>query len=157
MSDCTKFYITHLVADELPDSGYLKLFFYTTTDEGHRKGEYFWGTDNNSFSREEMRDKEDRGVIIPLPMPIKLEDKKGLWVDASGTVYLADLINPVKGAGGLGEPIFRPRALTKPFIAFKKIKDQISPVHGKESLTEIARRPETQAQSHRLIGQGSPE
>jgi hypothetical protein len=92
----TGFSIAYLAVDKLPSSGYLKLFFYTEKD-----GKYYWGTGNNSFSLEEMKEKESRGVILKLPIFKPLEEKMGIWVNNIGEIYYADLVNPVQNGPGL--------------------------------------------------------
>jgi hypothetical protein len=88
------YYISHIARDELPTRGLAKLYFYT------KKGDsYYWGTDNNSFSETQMKNLEDKKQVIKLPelLEIKPEERKTLWTDSDGSVYIADDTKPYSG------------------------------------------------------------
>lgn len=77
--------------DELPNNGLAKLYFYT------KKGDkYYWGTDNNSFSEEQMKNLEDKKIVIKLQKLIEInpKERKTLWTDSKGIVYIANNTKP---------------------------------------------------------------
>jgi len=84
-------YVTHIVRDELPKEGLSMLYFYTK-----RGNKYYWGTDNNSFDEEYIKNLENKKQVIKLlePIEIKPESKKGLWIDYEGNIYTADINEP---------------------------------------------------------------
>jgi hypothetical protein len=91
------YFATHIVAaEDFPQKGMRKLFFYTVTAESHQKGRYYWGTGNNVYEEQYIQELETSKKIIKLPKEIPLEQNKGFWVDYEGKVYYADLKEPYK-------------------------------------------------------------
>jgi hypothetical protein len=84
-------YVSHIIRDELPSQGLSKLYFYTMKGD-----KYYWGSDNNSFNEEYMRNIENKKQVIKLPRLIEIEKdgRKALWADSEGKVYIADKIHP---------------------------------------------------------------
>src|ERR1039458_7509441 len=89
------YYISHLVQDELPKAGLRKVFFYTTKDENIME-KFYWGRGHSAFSKDDINKKVARGVLILLPVPLKLEIEFGIWIDSQGNVFYADLVDPFK-------------------------------------------------------------
>lgn len=119
--------ITHLVVDEIPSKGLQKLYFYSSTAEALNRGEYFWGTDNNSLDESYINRLEQGGQIIRLPRPIAYDIKKALWVDENGIVYYADKLNPYSCEKM--SAIFAPERLSKAYqIYYKSIGSKGVPI-----------------------------
>ena len=90
-----KRFITHIRTDAgrgVPETGKKKLFFYTRVDSV--PDEWYRGTDNNSISEEQMRDRCRRGTAFTLPVEVELLPNKGLWFNKKGEVFYADLVKP---------------------------------------------------------------
>lgn len=99
------FWITHFIPDGLPKYGMRKLFFYTNQEDPN---EFFWGTDNNPFTREEVNEMVERKKIIPIPHKLPLTETDTLYIDSKGTMWLANYIDSdinKKEVGFYDEPI----------------------------------------------------
>ena len=112
MSSETKYYITHLVKDELPVKGFKKLLFCTTNTELMKKGLFLFGKGTRTFDSKQIQNKVNEGEIIELPKPRLLETGRGLWVDQDGNVFYGNITNPYKGKKL--EKLFQPQPMTKP-------------------------------------------
>ncbi|MEM7679828.1 MAG: hypothetical protein AAF182_02355 [Pseudomonadota bacterium] len=92
------YFITHIIKpDALPPKGHLKkLFFFTSTNEDLPKSLFFFGKGNNSFTRAQVNRQKSDGKLVELfnEERIDIEDRKGLWIDADGKAYYADLVKP---------------------------------------------------------------
>jgi hypothetical protein len=128
------YYITHIVPDKLPTKGLLKLFFYTTTEEGDRNGIYHFGKGSKSFTREEIIRKVNEGNLIPLQQMKFLDSNKGLWLSAEGKVFYADLKNPSIDKVHLCSPI----QLSKSYQEYKKAVKSLKHAPQIEWETETA-------------------
>lgn len=91
MKEDRNLHISHLIRGKLPKEGLRKLLWYTQDQDS---GKYFYGTGNNSFSKEEMDRKVESGILFPLPKPVPLLPKKGLWQSSCGEIIYADLVEP---------------------------------------------------------------
>jgi hypothetical protein len=119
MKNNINYYITHIVPERLPDFGLKKLFFYTTTDDGDRRGLYYWGKGNKPFTKKEIENKVAEGKLIPLHPIVKLEVNKGLWLDDQGRVFNADLKKPMEDKTFL----FAPKMLSRSAQIYKEVKE----------------------------------
>ncbi len=84
--------ITHLVREVLPQKGQLKKLLWYTRDKKTCK--YYLGTGNNSKTKEDMEHMVEKGYLFPLPEPVLLIEKKGLWQSFYGEIIYADLVKP---------------------------------------------------------------
>jgi hypothetical protein len=91
MRQQTGFSIAYIdIRETLPESGiYRKFFFFTIKDD-----KYYWGTSNNSFTLNQMEERESRGTVLKLPDPQPLEIGMGIFINNIGEVFYADLVNP---------------------------------------------------------------
>lgn len=92
----TKRFITHIRTERgsgIPPKDAKKTLFFYTRLSG-TPNEWYWGTDNNSFSLRQMEDMVERGTAFVLPEEVELIEKKGLWFDNNGNVFYADLMYP---------------------------------------------------------------
>ena len=99
MKSKPKFYVTHIIVPNIPESGYDQVFYYSATDESYCLRKYYWGKGNNSFDNEFINDLEKKGEIFKLvcsPYPMELADDKTLWVDYKGSLFIADINDPYK-------------------------------------------------------------
>lgn len=113
-------FITHLIVDKTPEKGFQKLYFYTSTAEGYNKGEYFWGTDNNSLDEDYIKRLENLNQIIRLPWPKEVQKNKSLWVDENGRVYYSTINALFQEISPDKECIFSPQQLSRAYQIYQE-------------------------------------
>lgn len=122
-NNITEFYITHLVPDLLPPKekeSLRKLLFYTATEKSYNEGKYYWGLDlRNPFDENHMKLLEKANKIIRLPGKVKVKKGEGLWLDADGKVYRANLKNPYESLKENDCFVFSPPQLSKAVQIYK--------------------------------------
>lgn len=76
----------------LPQYFYHRIPFYTLAEDGgyifHVKGKI------QLFSSQEVAEFVERGVVIQLPYPVSIDEKQGLYLGLTSTVYAADRVDP---------------------------------------------------------------
>lgn len=113
-------FITHLIVDKTPEKGFQKLYFYTSTAKDYNQGKYFWGTDNNEFNEDYIKNLENLNQIIRLPWPKEVEKNKSLWVDENGRVYYSTREGLFQGPFQDRECIFSPQQLSRAYQIYKE-------------------------------------
>ena len=91
-------FITHIIIPNLPKEGFDQLFYYAVRDKTLKDGKFYWGKGNNSFNIEFINELMGNNKIQKIntkiyPFPIK--DNESLWVDKKGSVYSADMNDPL--------------------------------------------------------------
>ncbi len=112
-----KYYITHIIKDDLPKKGFRKILFCTTNTELYKKNMYLYGKGVKKLNQEFIDKQVDKGVLIEIPNRKELKDGYGLWVDTKGKIYYANYNNPFEGKI---EELFAPEAMTKTRQIFNK-------------------------------------
>ena len=95
------YWITHFTPeDTLPKHGMRKLAFCSQQKDPN---EFFWGTDNNPFSKEEIEELATIGkiILIPQKLPLK-EHEEALYIDSKGALWLAHYTNSDKNKKEIG-------------------------------------------------------
>lgn len=113
-------FITHLIVDKTPNKGFKKLSFYTATVEGYNRGEYFWETDNNLLDEKYIKNLENIGNIVRLPLPKQIEKNKCLWVDENGRVYYSTRQGLFQGPFQDRECLFAPKQLSRVYQIYQE-------------------------------------
>ncbi|MEO5646372.1 MAG: hypothetical protein ABIO57_01210 [Candidatus Paceibacterota bacterium] len=94
------FWITHFVPDSLPTRGMKKLLFYTKQEDPK---EFFCGTDNkNPRPPEEIKKLVERREIVPIPRNLTLKETETLFIDPTGTMWLAHYMDSSKNKKEVG-------------------------------------------------------
>lgn len=95
MRQVKRFYITHVVPGEVPENGLLrKLLFFTATDDSLLIGEYYWGLGHNTYTSKQMDEMILNGSVEKLKENYKVNYGKGVWMNADGELFLADIKDP---------------------------------------------------------------
>jgi len=86
------YYITHIVAERLPKTGFKQLSFLTSNKENYPRV-FFWGYNGSTrLTEDQLSEEIAEGKIIRLANPKVVEKERFLWIDADGKIFESEEI-----------------------------------------------------------------
>jgi hypothetical protein len=85
------YYITHFLNEQLPEGDKRKqISFLTATPESYAMGVFYYGySGRRKLTEQELSEELAEKRIIKLRNPIVVSDKKYLWIDGQGILWLS--------------------------------------------------------------------
>lgn len=129
-----KYYITHIVADKVPEKNYRQISFLCADNESYAKGIYYYGYDGSRrLTEAQLSEEINEGKIVRLSRPITVESKKYLWLDSKGKLWTSNDNLLKEGKESVGLSGLKPNSMSEAIFK-EKFKSTLNKVQKRTSI-----------------------